>query len=695
MIDVWESEECERAMAVLGPGKTPFNVGNAQKVVDINTFHNRAGHLSEPILRLSAKQHGITLTGTMDSCRWCLPARGTRASVPKQGGGYRGKRAPNDVFLIDLCGAYTATIGGHHYMLLGVDAATGGMVCYAMRRKSEALAVVKRMVVDAAHKAGTVIKCIRMGIALEYSPPGVQQYNGVIESAIQRCLKVAKASRRAAKELLGPAGFSRFRELSVRGDELWAESAEDAAQKLNQSASPSNPGGASPQPQELYTGKGGPFRLIPFFQYGSMWERPATKMDDRAVPCFFLYAGDNHADVTVKVLKERTGHVCYTSNVAWAAIPPSGVCVCNASPTPSAGTLPTPQHLPFEIVASPPPAATAAGPSLPPPPSGPALWPAPSPGADDPPLPRPSASSTSAVPPPPAAATAAGPSLPPPPSGPALWPAPSPGAAAPPLPRPPAPSTSVAPPPPAAAAAAGPSPSPPPPGSAPLSPSPPLPDWSSSSIEAEQSPPQPHQDRRTTQSATAPGYAPLTPHASRLLGEGGDPRIRGRTRAEARTIAQQQLSALSVDRQLPSLQDDAVTTPLLPTEITMGLLAQANEDVLLSMLDARRVMNGKTMLRSGLKGGSEKGDRGEQLARSEGVVGSTGKLPEVDIGEEGRMGNGWSIGPSERGVPLGLVARLATRDDLDSAVRETEPPLLRPDMPRCHAKDLRVPQTFK
>ncbi|CAB1113202.1 unnamed protein product [Ectocarpus sp. CCAP 1310/34] len=127
----------------------------------------------------------------------------------------------------------------------------------------------------------------------------------------------------------------------------------------------------------------------------------------------------------------------------------------------------------------------------------------------------------------------------------------------------------------------------------------------------------------------------------------------------------------------------------------MGLLAQANEDVLLSMLDARRVMNGKTMLRPGLEGGGEKGGGGEQLARSEGVGESTGKLPEVDTGEEGRMGNGWSIGPSERGVPLGLVARLATRDDLDSAVREMEPPLLRPDMPRCHAKDLRVPQTFK
>ncbi|CAB1108896.1 unnamed protein product [Ectocarpus sp. CCAP 1310/34] len=149
-------------------------------------------------------------------------------------------------------------------MLFGVNAATGWMVCYAMRRKSEALAVFKRMVVGAAHKAGIAKKCIRcecdalwtsgsfkefcagMGIALEYSPPGVQEYNGVVESAIQRCLKVAKVSHRAAQELLGPAGFSRIRGLSVRGHELWAESAKDAAQKLNQSASPCNPRGASP-----------------------------------------------------------------------------------------------------------------------------------------------------------------------------------------------------------------------------------------------------------------------------------------------------------------------------------------------------------------------------------------------------------------------------------------------------------------
>ena len=160
-------------------------------------------------------------------------------------------------------------------------------------------------------------------------------------------------------------------------------------------------------------------------------------------------------------------------------------------------------------------------------------------------------------------------------------------------------------------------------------------------------------------------------------------------------MSQQQLSTLSEDRQFPTLSNEAVSTPLPPSEMSMGLLAQANEDVLLSMLDARRVMNGKTMLRPGLEVDDGQGGGGEQRDRSGDAAGSKGSPPEVDTGEKGRVGYGWSVGPSERGVPLGLVVRLATRDDLDSAISEMEPPLLRPDMPRCHAKDLRVPQTFK
>ena len=49
--------------------------------------------------------------------------------------------------------------------------------------------------------------CDSMGIAREHSPPGAQQYNGVAESAIQRCNKVGMASRCSALRRFGARGF--------------------------------------------------------------------------------------------------------------------------------------------------------------------------------------------------------------------------------------------------------------------------------------------------------------------------------------------------------------------------------------------------------------------------------------------------------------------------------------------------------
>ena len=66
----------------------------------------------------------------------------------------------------------------------------------------------------------------------------------------------------------GAEGFSCIKGMDPRGDRLWAESAKDAAQTLNQSPSPSNPDRASPQ--EMFTNKKGPFRVLPFLQEGFM-----------------------------------------------------------------------------------------------------------------------------------------------------------------------------------------------------------------------------------------------------------------------------------------------------------------------------------------------------------------------------------------------------------------------------------------
>ena len=92
------------------------------------------------------------------------------------------------------------------------------------------------------------------------------------EIAIRRCNKVGMASRRSALPRLGPEGFSCIKSMDPSGDRLWAEPAKDAAQKLNQSASPSTPGRVSPH--ELFTNKNGPFRVLPFLQEGFMSVTP-------------------------------------------------------------------------------------------------------------------------------------------------------------------------------------------------------------------------------------------------------------------------------------------------------------------------------------------------------------------------------------------------------------------------------------
>ena len=123
-------------------------------------FHDRAGHLSEPIWRKSARQREITLTGRMEPCTTCIPATGTRADVPKRSKGRAGK-ATGDLLHIDMCGPYTTTIGANHYMFYAVNAATDYIANYALRRKSDAVAVFRRCIVDLDHKAGTRIRSVR------------------------------------------------------------------------------------------------------------------------------------------------------------------------------------------------------------------------------------------------------------------------------------------------------------------------------------------------------------------------------------------------------------------------------------------------------------------------------------------------------------------------------------------------------
>ena len=168
-----------------------------------------------------------------------------------------------------------------------------------------------------------------------------------------------------------------------------------------------------------------------------------------------------------------------------------------------------------------------------------------------------------------------------------------------------------------------------------------------------------------------------------MVGERGDEPVSERTRSEG--------------RQLSGVPEEAVLTPLpkaTPFDHGVVLLFYAGEDVLLSLLANRRALNAQRVLLQG-HGSGELGGGGKQRAGSRSLEESKG-APPYDTTGGGESGGGyWSLGPSGRGVPLILMSRLATRDDVDAALREMRPSHLRPDMPLCHAKDLHVPKPFR
>eukprot|EP00903_Cladosiphon_okamuranus_P006341 g6211.t1 len=149
--------------------------------------------------------------------------------------------------------------------------------------------------------------CADQGIAVRFSPPNVQKFNGVVESAILRANKAGKAAIRYARRQLGPGWVSCVPGIDVDGDRLYGETARWAVDAFNQSATTANPGNLSLY--EVFTGRKGPFRMLSFFKQGLMWIRRTHKLGDKATEVFHLNSGDHHPESCPKVINGSTGRV--------------------------------------------------------------------------------------------------------------------------------------------------------------------------------------------------------------------------------------------------------------------------------------------------------------------------------------------------------------------------------------------------
>ncbi|CAB1121535.1 unnamed protein product [Ectocarpus sp. CCAP 1310/34] len=382
-----------------------------------------------------------------------MKAKGRRASVPR-GPGARASKPLGRVHL-DLCGPLVPSLGGNLYLFVAVDSASRWNKVYGLRRKSDALAATKRLLADVGRYDIGRIECFRVdngtewtrgdfrrfcddnGIGVEFTPPGVPQYNGVVESAIWRIMKAGMAARRSAGRVFH-VDFASIPGLDERGDRLWMESAKWAADALNQSATKANPGRRSPH--EMFTGEQGPCRVLPFFQPGFMREDRRTKLDDQATLCYYLNGGDNHPSGTVKVLKASTGRVVYTNNVSWVTSAPAGEggsAGITAAPTPPPFTPPV-----VSINFGPAPTPSTATPPPPAPTPSPAPAPASPPAATPPPATTPPPAPTTSQPP---SATSPSPSATPAPGNPSSASPPSPSATPDPYQPPPPPDPAMPP----------------------------------------------------------------------------------------------------------------------------------------------------------------------------------------------------------------------------------------------------------
>ena len=132
------------ATAVLAPDKRPFAVGKPAQIIDINHFHS-SGHLSESLVRETARQYGITLPGELRPCSGCLEVKGMRAGVPRRTTSRAGR--PMETVNIDSAGPYEASMGGSAYLIMFVDNASRWMRPYGMN-KSETTMYVQKFIAD-------------------------------------------------------------------------------------------------------------------------------------------------------------------------------------------------------------------------------------------------------------------------------------------------------------------------------------------------------------------------------------------------------------------------------------------------------------------------------------------------------------------------------------------------------------------
>ena len=197
-----------QAHAVIEPGKS----------IPIWKFHQMTRHTGEHLLRTTAENMGIKLTGKLEPCEICAQAKIRQANVPKK----KEKQVPSRFgyrIFIDISSFKHESMGGKRHWLIAVDEFSDYSHSFFLKRKSDQTVMIPIWIKGLKTKYGIDVKNVRLdnsgenrslqkecekqnlGMIFEFTAPGTPQQNSVVERKIPTLMGRSRA-------MMIEAGFS-------------------------------------------------------------------------------------------------------------------------------------------------------------------------------------------------------------------------------------------------------------------------------------------------------------------------------------------------------------------------------------------------------------------------------------------------------------------------------------------------------
>ena len=297
----------DTACAVIAPGQAKATITST----DINLFHCTYGHTHEALLlKQTAKQQRVSLSGELRECRECLMVKGLRKLIAKSTNTRAGKKLER-VF-VELCGKMAVpSIGGKRYTLIVRDDYTRFTRVYFLPKKSDVASVFESFPAEVrADVTPSAVMCVRSdnggelfggefgascrkrGIDQEFTPADSPKYNGVTEGALALISDTALAARIQAQVLYPVAPPYTL---------LWAEALSWACNALHRTATKANP--VDKSPYEMWYGlpplSG---EVWPFLKPAIYGVKRAKQSQPKAQGCYYVRPSVNHPRDCMRVL---------------------------------------------------------------------------------------------------------------------------------------------------------------------------------------------------------------------------------------------------------------------------------------------------------------------------------------------------------------------------------------------------------